>query len=254
MCRFFCCIDLRKSGRVALALSVYLDESSGEYPYLASGWAAKSEGWDSVSDRWQRVLDAAPRIGYFKLNDALGLKGPFAGWSERDRDAKLISLAQTIPHDGTVFGIGCHVRRDDFEKYKSRISRELYRDPYYFAVGSAMVFAAAGENQIVGVDKIDFILDRSKAAERMRSLFYETIKPFFPKLGECLALDDKTVLPLQAADLSAGVLRQLYEPKPRTIPGTYALKGLFSGVHEIRPKGIEDFIASGILPGRASST
>jgi hypothetical protein len=234
---------------MAFTLTVYLDESSSEYPYLASGWAARPGDWDIISGGWKTVLQTAPSVPYFKLNDALGLKGPFAGWSEPDRDAKLISFAQSIPHDGTIFGMGCHVRRDDFDKVKSTIPKKIYRDPYYFCVATAMVYAVAGENQIVGFDKIDFVLDQSDEAETMRKLFYKSLKLAFPKLGDCVTMDDKNTPPLQAADLSAGIVRQLYESNPRTIPGTYALEGLFSGIYEIRPKGLDEFISAGIFPG-----
>ena len=219
---------------------------------MASGWVARPECWDSFSKKWKLALDADPKISYFKLNDALGLKGPFAGWTEKDRDAKLIALMELLPHDGTVFGTGCYLHRDDFEKAKQYIRRKIYREPYYFCIATAMIFSAAGENQIIGVDKIDFILDHSNAAERMRRLFYEHIKPTFAKLGECITLDDKETLPLQAADLSAGAIRQLYESSPRRIPGISTLNGLFAGVFELHAKGIKDAIASPVFSGTGS--
>jgi hypothetical protein len=227
-----------------------MDESSSEYPYVAAGWAARPDSWQKISDRWKQTLDAEPKLGYFKLNDALALKGSFKGWTEPDRDAKLRALTRAIPHDGSVFGVGCHVRRDVFEGVVDKIPRKIYRDPYYLCVATTMIFSAGGETQIVGVDKIDFILDHSRAAERMRKLFYADIKPAFPKLGECLTMDDKETMPLQAADLTAGATRQLYEPSPRDIPGIGLLNGLFSGVLEVTRKGLLDAVLSPAFNGK----
>jgi len=78
-----------------ITLSVYLDESSSEYPYVAAGWAAKPDAWLKISNSWRSALDSEPKVRYFKLNDALGLKGPFAGWSEVERDKKLRALVLT---------------------------------------------------------------------------------------------------------------------------------------------------------------
>jgi hypothetical protein len=233
-----------------VTLTVYLDESSGDHPYLACGWAATPERWKTLSADWRRALGTERRLKYFRMNAALGLKDAFVGWTEPERDKKLIALAQAIPHDGTVFGVGCHLIREDFEKIRARIPRKIYRDPYYFCVTTAMIFLAAGEQQIVGADKLDFVLDKSTSAERMTRLFYSDIKSHFPKLGECSTMDDQETLPLQAADMAAGFVRQLYEPSPRTIRGCYALKGLFSGVFEIYPKALEDIVSK--LPSFAA--
>lgn len=227
-----------------LRKTVYLDETASESPYLVSGWMAAPEVWAAFSETWRQELKREPSISYFRLNDALGLKGPFENWSDQQRDRKIIALAKTIRHDGSICGAGCYVHRDDFENNKQSIVREIYRDPYYFCVATTMIFMAAGECQVVGVDKIDFVLDKSKPAERMQRLFYSDVQPRFPKLGECLTSDDKQTPPLQAADLSVGMTRQLYEPVPRRIPGSYSLNGLFSGVFELHDKGLKDAIAT----------
>ncbi len=232
---------------------VYLDESASECPFLVSGWMARSDRWDSFSEKWQEILDAEPKIDYFRLNDALGFKGPFNKWKEAERDAKMVALAKLIPHDGTISGTGCYVHRDDFEKKKHRIRRQIYREPYYFCVATTMIFMVKGEYQVVGADRIDFILDRSNAAERMTRLFYSQIKRLSPRLGDCFTQDDKESMPLQAADLSVGMTRQLYEPSPTRIPGSYSLNGLFSAIFELHSKGLEDAIGTPLFSGSPRS-
>lgn len=230
-------------GRLVITLRVYLDESEGDTAFVASGWACRAERWDDISAAWQKALDSDPAIPYFKLHDAMALEGPFAGWSEKKRDAKVIRLAQSLPHEDRFFGTGCHVARSDFAAIKNRM-RQIYASPYYFCVATAMIYAADPNStaQIVGVDKIDFVLDRSNAAMRMCRLFYAEIKPLFPRLGECIHLDDKETPALQAADLNVGLVRQQYEPNGRTLPGAYALNGIFSGPLELNPKVLEHII------------
>ena len=160
------------------ATIVHLDESPGDHPFLACGWAAKPEHWRQICDKWQGVLDEKRKLKYFRMNSALGLKDPFEGWSEIERDRKLVALAQVLPHDGTIFGVGCHVRREDFDELKSRIPRKALRDPYYFSVAITMIYPAASEQQIVGPDKIDFVLDKNLPAERMTRIFYSDLKPY----------------------------------------------------------------------------
>jgi hypothetical protein len=203
---------------------------------MASGWAARLETWESFADNWQRALAADKPLAYFKLNDALGLKGPFDGWTETERNDKLRVLAGLIPHDGTITGVGCYVRRADFEQVKPHIRRQIYKDPYYVCVTATMMNVNWG---FLGADKFDFILDKSKESERMRMLFYGDIKPLSPKFGECFPLDDQKTPPLQAADLHAGLSRQLYELSPRPIMvGIEPLEGVLTTMFELQPKGL----------------
>jgi hypothetical protein len=41
----------------------------------------------------------------------------------------------------------------------------------------------------------------------------------------------------------------LYEPNPRTIPGSHAWNGLFSGIYEVNEKGLRDAISSPLIRG-----
>src|SRR2546430_9721900 len=64
-----------------------------------------AKGWDGFSDDWKRALDEHPRIGYFKHNEAMGTKGQFEGWSETERDAKVMRLARVITKHTPDYGM-----------------------------------------------------------------------------------------------------------------------------------------------------
>jgi hypothetical protein len=117
-------------GRTVVTIRVYLDESEGETAYLAAGWACRSERWDAISDAWQSALDAAPSVPYFKINEAMGLKGPFTGWDVTVRDEKVATMVKSIPHDEGLFGHGCYVDPSDFEIVRHEL-RRVYRSPYF---------------------------------------------------------------------------------------------------------------------------
>jgi len=232
--------------RVVTTLRVYLDESEGDVPFVAAGWVCPAERWDEISERWQRVLDAVPAIAYFSLNDAMGLKGPFLGWDEKMRDEKIRALARTLPHERWFFGHGCHVTRTIFETIVKERVKRIYRNPYFFCISAAIVTAVSvGPNRFLGADKVDFVLDRSKAAQRMRNIFYDHIQPKFPMLGECTDLDDEITNPLQAADLCVGLLRQHFEPSPISLPGMDELTQspeIPAGLIELRGRELNDIL------------
>lgn len=231
-------------GRAVVVLKFYMDETEGSEAYFIAGWASLADRWDEIAMPWQETLDTHPRIAYLRANEALGLKGQFEGWSEHDRDNKLVALAKTLPHTERVFfGTGAYVKKKDFEAIKPKI-RRIYRSPYYFLAAVVMVYSAASETQVIGVDELHFVLDRSTEAQRMCRLFYGDIKGRFSKLGECIHLDDKQTPHLQMADLHAAFVREVYDPEPKRIAGVYAAKGINTHVLELEGKALHDMIDS----------
>lgn len=229
-----------------------MDESEGDAAFIAAGWACRAERWDCISEGWQAVLNTPPSIKYFKLNEAMGRKKQFHGWKEKNRDDKVQALARSLPHEAGFYAHGCYVSREDFRAIKEKVQR-IYRSPYFFCVAVAMVTSVSGANQIIGPDKIDFVLDRSADAIRMRKLFYDEIKPRFPRLGECVDLDDKETNPLQAADLCAGFLRQFHEPNPRSMPGTREMDGISALTTELTPRVLRDIISTPLFKKKRAS-
>jgi len=58
-----------------------------------AGLLSDSENWAQFSDDWSACLQSGPRrLDYFKMKEAAGCGGQFYGWSEPERDRKLLSL------------------------------------------------------------------------------------------------------------------------------------------------------------------
>src|SRR5215472_5515925 len=183
---------------------LFLDESFSKEPYVSVGWVSESRRWQGLSKQWVSALRAGKHLEYFKLSEALLLRGAFAGWTQTERDEKLRQLAGVIPHDDHIIqGIACHTRQSDFDTIARVHLRRIYKNPYYFVMAIIMLKAV---DWFYNFDRIDFVLDKDncKQADRMRRIFYSRLQPINPRFGECCTQSDKETMPLQAADMLAG--------------------------------------------------
>jgi hypothetical protein len=105
-----------------MMLQAYVDDSGSEPQSLFSvlgGFIARSDRWAAFSDEWQLALHREPRIGYFKFNEAMGLKGQFdkvASWDDVKRDQKIDNLIDVILKYALA-RINATIRHDEFLRY-----------------------------------------------------------------------------------------------------------------------------------------
>jgi hypothetical protein len=93
--------------RQMLMMKAFFDEASDNTDdFLMGGWLASFDEWETFSEAWARELKFSPSIGYFNHNEALGLKDEFKGWSESDRDAKMMALAGVIARHNLIGLVG----------------------------------------------------------------------------------------------------------------------------------------------------
>lgn len=83
-----------------MSIQVFADESGGmgqTKSFAFVGLVAPAEIWVEFSDKWRACLSEPPAIpGPFKLSQAAGRNGPFFGWTEEERDAKVKKLAHIV--------------------------------------------------------------------------------------------------------------------------------------------------------------
>lgn len=89
--------------------TAYFDESEAATVYFVSGWIARPDVWATFTADWIAVLAASPSIAYFRHNEAKGLKGQFASWSEHDVSSKIDALVSVIC-DHEMLGMNAGVR------------------------------------------------------------------------------------------------------------------------------------------------
>lgn len=202
-----------------MVLQAVVDDSGrgGGPVFVLAGFVLSAEEWIGFSDQWKAVLDAAPRIDYFKMKEAMRCGGQFAGFSARQRDRKLqeaISLILTYK----PLALRSVIPAEPYKRiFKHKISPAIDH-PYflsYFGVIGALI-----RHQITKgwfpTAQVDFIFDEqgkeSAVVERAWSLALSLAPDSFRSLlgQRPIHRDDKKFVPLQAADLFAWHSRRLY--------------------------------------------
>ena len=213
-----------RSHRRLLMLKAYIDDSNmtqGPVAVLA-GWVGTADMWAALSEDWDKALRMSPRIDHFKWAEAANFNGPFNGMSEQARDEKIRLLVSVIA-DHEPLGLGCamplNLHKTIFGENKDR----HLRAPYFFCFYSLVtqLVGALGGNGMS--DRVDFIFDAQPGEMESAVGSWEHLKKVSPPhvnrlIGNVSFHDDKLVLPLQAADLTAGWTRVLCEDVYRGLP------------------------------------
>jgi hypothetical protein len=197
----------------------YFDESSDDVnTFLMAGWVADVIEWEKFSPAWYTELANAPSIRYFKHNEAMGLKGEFAGWQAAKRDEKILSLAQVIARhevSGIIGAISLPQFKTLFDAsiLPKRALRGIitFTEPYHFACQT--IIAGTLGFQIMEAknlsDRVDFVFDEGvKFLAESAEFFPQTMEKLPAEahaiMGAVSSANDKRVPELQAADLLAG--------------------------------------------------
>lgn len=117
-----------------MLLQGYFDDSGshgGEGLYVLGGFLAPSVSWPTFNADWQDVLKKDPAIAYFKMSEAISLRGQFDGWPAPLRDQKVFELAE-VAERWAVARISAMVWKADFDAHIKGASpwREL-DNPYF---------------------------------------------------------------------------------------------------------------------------
>jgi hypothetical protein len=111
-----------------MVLQAYVDDSGSEPRstfFVLGGFIARSDQWGLFADEWGAALHRAPRIAYFKLNEAMGLKKQFdkeLGWDADKRDRKIDDLVDVILKY-TQVRIHATIKHDEFDSFTLEASR-----------------------------------------------------------------------------------------------------------------------------------
>ncbi len=207
--------ECRRRKRILVAIQGFVDESGTKdgQKFVFSALLSDAEKWAHFSDEWDACLKMSPRIQYFKMDNAAGLDGEFYGFTERQRDEKLRALCQVVntlePTEVSAV--------EDMQKFAMTLGADDRRplSEYYFFpfhtinINVAYTVGDMGITQPYEIffDEHKIFGPRAKAwYPVVRSLQEKTIQDLMPI--EPLFRSDRDVLPLQAADLFAWLVRQ----------------------------------------------
>lgn len=209
--------DEQREGRWMIMLQAYLDDSGSEPNspiYCLAGYLANVGQWKRFSPAWKAALLADPSIDYFKMSEAMDLRGQFEGIPSALRDQKVFSLAE-ITHKHIEARINITIGRDDFDIFlKPTSDWPEVQDPYFICFYALVVMVNAFHRRIGLPDvEIDFIFDEQgnigKRAVGWWDILLHQAGPDRAKLlgSAPIFRNDRKFLPLQAADMYAWVIR-----------------------------------------------
>ena len=187
--------------------SVYFDESTGNgSPILVvAGFLAADAHWALFEAEWKAVLSDFGITG-FHMQHFAGCKKEFRGMEERQRKRLMAGLLDILQRR-IQFGFGCAVHVKAF--------RELFKGKERAAIGSPYALCALGCNLLVGewaernfqIEPVAFFYDignknSGEVTDTFRAEKNDPSNLAF-RLGSLTFVDDKAMVPLQAADLAA---------------------------------------------------
>jgi hypothetical protein len=193
-------------------LQGYMDDSGSEPQskvFLLSGFILETENWERFSDEWQYQLRRDPRIEYFKMYEASAREGQFRGWREEFVLCKVKDLLSVIEHYQPT-GISCMVDWRDYLREFGALAVDDLKGPY--ALLFQLAFQAIKRHQQrlrIYPTAVDVDFDDQGKVGKFAAQLYGDMKERFPAqwkqmLGRMpIMLNEKEVLPLQAADMLA---------------------------------------------------
>lgn len=206
-----------------MLLQAYLDDSGSEPEapnFVLAGFLANVGQWKRFSNAWKLKLEAEPAIDYFKMHEAMSLRGEFQGMPSSLRDQKVFDLAQTA-HDHIEARIDCVMPRLEFEEWvRPNAPIPEMRDPY-FTCFYALVMNVNSLHKRIGLRdlSLDFIFDEQGDVGKQAVGWWDAMKALVPPGRRALLgnppifRNDRKFLPLQAADLYAWIIRDRLQPK-----------------------------------------
>jgi hypothetical protein len=209
-----------RQSRGILFLQAFIEDSGMGQPPMSvlGGFVAPAEKWAAFSAEWQEVLDMRPPIAYLKMSEAAACTGEFSQWSEQSRDERIalfFSLIEKYATLGVFSAVPVEIYRAVFGKRISKQWKHL-KHPYYILFFGIVHRIAHHFARIGHKEAIDFIFDSQPDQVRRITEAWEILRiAGDPAIRHLVAnppifRNDKTTLPLQAADLSTWWHRRVF--------------------------------------------
>jgi hypothetical protein len=225
--------------RLSMVLQAVIDDSGGlsetiNPVFVLAGFLADTSAWAALSDEWQAILDDSPKLAYFKMVEANGLRGPFArtlGWNESLRDSRLRRFVETIKKN-VFLRLSVSIDKHAFISifHSSSFSKRSHNTDKPYCLAFQLLLTMVSASQIERQDlfgptprPVDFIfdeqgnigteaqstwLDFKRSCERSAQQGKTDFRPFLGSIP--IFRDEKDFLPLQAADLYAWQVRRIF--------------------------------------------
>jgi Protein of unknown function (DUF3800) len=241
-------LEFSRTDKFAMLYRVYIDDSADEkqeFVMLAGALMGTHKQWSRVSEAWRKRLKREG-LAYFRSSEYNSLRGEFSKYRDPAKYPKpkgsesakklredLEAILQT-----QVLGLGCFVNLKEFREVVSEVTARrgnFNPDPFSFAMQSVMrECAVAAQNELQGLNnKVAFVCDDSPNSVQHAAAyanFRQKNVLITDTLGGMVQLDDKKTPALQAADMIAGLAKEISleyvksRRKPESLP---RLQGVF---------------------------
>jgi hypothetical protein len=193
-------------------LTFYCDDSGTNYrtPFcVLAGYIARAESWERFSDEWKAELNRSPYLKCLKMSQAYALKEQFSGWTESDREDKLVRLARVIQkHVSAAFG--SYVSNQAFCSFVKNYVPRTVNHPYWLCLNGVV---GATIKHVNTKQRINLVFDRQgEGFERRARLMEDNFRsmcdpPYAARLGTLTFADGDKSAPLQAAEMLCWSIR-----------------------------------------------
>jgi hypothetical protein len=195
-------------------LVAYIDDSgSNKQPPVMglAGYVARLTAWMDFSDQWQAALNETPKLAYFKIKEAIRLEEQFGRFKPAQRDERVFKLC-SIVKKYVNFGIVASFKWSAFETARAECPTNFLL-PYSVLFNGMM---SGVLNTVLRGDpdaRMLFVFDEQGASGQLAAKIFDSIRSEFnPNEQKALLgvshVDDEVILPLQAADCIAWLMRR----------------------------------------------
>jgi len=208
-----------------LVLQVYVDDSGGKgqpSPMVFGGLLLDADRWLAFADAWAGALRREPSVRRFKLDEAAGPSGPWRGFDPDVRRAKLHEVAAVLStFSPRVIRVSVDV--DAFRLTLGQVCTKPLNHPYFFALFDTVCLIASHLASEAQTERFEIVFDEHAILSPRVLRWYPQVLDLVDQLARgagghwaqlrsILPLSpifrtDDDLLPLQAADLMAGMLR-----------------------------------------------
>jgi hypothetical protein len=201
--------------RIFVTVQVAIDDSNRgqeDAPaFILAGFMATVPHWEAFADEWQDELNREPSISLLKAKEAINLRKNFAGWTDEERDARLLAFVEII-RKHTFESIRTTLVKRDFDrilKSSKGVFRNLYPEATIALITRVMHFAEKRRMR----QPFEFIFDTNiLSPNQLQNIHREALEYMTPYQARYISKfrhdTDDHFYPLQAADLFAGYFRE----------------------------------------------
>jgi hypothetical protein len=194
--------------------AAYLDDSGSQKEgpvFVMAGFVAGWSAWMSFSEEWQAALDKEPKLTYFKVKEAIRLEEQFGRFTERERDERCRELFSVIERN-VDFGVVASMRWYGYEKVRKQYPT-IPLFPYQLLVMGSMSTIMTQLFKAMPYPRIYYVFDDHKKEAPMAEESMDAILPLLLEKERqahmgLSHMDDAEILPLQAADSIAWLMRR----------------------------------------------